>query len=58
MRISDCVDWFAAAVCAMIGIPPYIIVTGLIVNGLVFITKILTDSKKSSCKEENDVVKE
>ena len=58
MRLSDCVDWFAVAVCAMIGIPPYIIVTGLIVNGLVFITKILTDSKKSSCKEENDVVKE
>ena len=58
MRISDCVDWFAVAVCAMIGIPAYIIVTGLIVNGLVFITKILTDSKKSSCKEEDDVVKE
>ena len=58
MRISDCVDWFAVAVCAMIGIPPYIIVTGLIVNGLVFITKILTDSKKSSCKEEDDVLKE
>ena len=58
MRIGDCVDWFAVAVCAMIGIPPYIIVTGLIVNGLVFITKILTDSKKSSCKEEDDVVKE
>ena len=50
MRISDCVDWFAVAVCAMIGIPPYIIITGLIVNGVVFITKILTDSKKSSCK--------
>ena len=52
MRISDCVDWFAVAVCAMIGIPTYIIITGLIVNGVVFITKILTDSKKSSCKEE------
>ena len=58
MRISDCVDWFAVAVCAMIGIPTYIIITGLIANGLVFITKILTDSKKSSCKEEDDVVKE
>ena len=58
MRISDCVDWFAVAVCAMIGIPPYIIITALIVNCLVQITKILTDSKKSSCKEEDDVVKE
>ena len=52
MRISYCVDWFAVAVCAMIGIPDYIIITGLIVNGVVFIAKILTDSKKSSCKEE------
>ena len=58
MRISYCVDWFAVAVCAMIGIPPYIIITGLIVNGVVFITKILTDSKKSSCKEEESEVKE
>lgn len=58
MRISDCVDWFAVAVFAMIGIPTYIIITGLIVNGLVFITKILTDSKKSSCKEEESEVKE
>ena len=58
MRISDCVDWFAVAVCAMIGIPAFIIVTGLIVNGLVFIVKILTDSKKSSCKEEESLVKE
>ena len=58
MRISDCVDWFAVAVCAMIGIPPYIIITGLIVNGVVFITKILTDSKKSSCKEEESDVKQ
>ena len=58
MRISDCVDWFAVAVCAMIGIPSYIIITGLIVNGVVFITKILTDSKKSSCKEEESLVKE
>lgn len=58
MRISYCVDWFAVAVCAMIGIPPYIIITGLIVNGLVFITKILTDSKKSACKEEENEVKQ
>ena len=58
MRISDCVDWFAVAVCAIIGIPPYIIITGLIVNGVVFITKILTDRKKSSCKEEDGVLKE
>ena len=58
MRISDCVYWFAVAVCAMIGIPPYIIITGLIVNGLVFITKILTDSKKSACKEEENEVKQ
>lgn len=58
MNVRDCVDWFAVAVCAIIGIPPYIIITGLIVNGLVFIVKILTDSKKSSCKEEDDVVKE
>ena len=58
MRISYCVDWFAVAVCAMIGIPDYIIITGLIVNGLVFITKILTDSKKSSCKEEESLVKQ
>lgn len=58
MNVSDCVDWFAVAVCAIIGIPPYIIVTGLIVNGLVFIVKILTDSKKSACKEEESEVKE
>ena len=58
MNVRDCVDWFAVAVCAMIGIPSYIIITGLIVNGLVFITKILTDSKKSSCKEEESEVKE
>ena len=58
MNVRDCVDWFAVAVCAMIGIPPYIIITGLIVNGLVFITKILTDSKKSSCKEEESLVKQ
>ena len=58
MRISYCVDWFAAAVCAIIGIPTCIIVTALIVNGLVMITKILTDSKKSSCKEEESEVKE
>ena len=58
MNVRDCVDWFAVAVCAMIGIPSYIIITGLIVNGLVFITKILTDSKKSSCKEEESLVKE
>ena len=58
MRISDCVDWFAAAVCAILGIPACIIITALIVNCLVQITKILTDSKKSSCKEEDDVLKE
>ena len=58
MNVRDCVDWFAVAVCAIIGIPPYIIITGLIVNGLVFIAKILTDSKKSSCKEEESLVKE
>ena len=58
MNVRDCVDWFAVAVCAMIGIPPYSIITGLIVNGLVFITKILTDSKKSSCKEEESLVKQ
>lgn len=58
MNVRDCVDWFAVAVCAMIGIPPYIIVTGLIVNGVVFIVKILTDSKKSSCKEEESLVKQ
>ena len=58
MRISDCVDWFAAAVCAILGIPACIIVTALIVNGLVMITKILTESKKSSCKEEESDVKE
>lgn len=58
MNVSDCVDWFAVAVCAIIGIPSYIIITGLIVNGLVFIVKILTDSKKSSCKEEESDVKE
>lgn len=58
MRISDCVDWFAAAVCAMIGIPTCIIITALIVNGLVLISKILTDSKKSSYKEEESLVKE
>lgn len=58
MRISDCVDWFAAAVCAIIGIPTCIIITALIVNCLVFITKILTDSKKSSCKQEESEVKE
>ena len=58
MNVRYCVDWFAVAVCAMIGIPPYIIITGLIVNGLVFITKILTDSKKSSCKEEESDVKQ
>ena len=58
MNVRDCVDWFAVAVCAMIGIPPYIIITGLIVNGVVFITKILTDSKKSACKEEESLVKE
>ena len=46
MNVRDCVDWFAVAVCAMIGIHAYIIITGLIVNGVVFITKILTDSKK------------
>ena len=58
MRISTGIDWIAIVCCAMIGIPPYIIITGLIVNGLVFITKILTDSKKSSCKEEESDVKE
>lgn len=58
MNVRDCVDWFAVAVCAMIGIPPYIIITGLIVNGLVFIVKILTDSKKISYKEEESLVKE
>ena len=58
MNVRDCVDWFAVAVCAMIGIPSYIIITGLIVNGVVFITKILTDSKKISCKEEESEVKE
>lgn len=58
MRISYCVDWFAAAVCAMIGIPDCIIITALIVNGAVFITKILTDGKKSSCKEEESDVKQ
>ena len=58
MNVRDCVDWFAVAVCAMIGIPPYIIVTGLIVNGVVFITKILTESKKSYCKEEESDVKQ
>ena len=58
MNVRDCVDWFAVAVCAMIGIPPYIIITGLIVNGLVFIVKILTDSKKSSCKDEESLIKE
>ena len=58
MRIGYCVDWFAAAVCAIIGIPDCIIITALIVNGLVSITKILTDSKKSSCKQEESEVKE
>ena len=58
MRIGDCVDWFAAAVCAIIGIPDCIIITALIVNGVVFIVKILTDSKKSSCKEEESDVKQ
>lgn len=58
MNVRDCVDWFAVAVCAMIGITPYIIITGLIVNGVVFITKILTDSKKSSCKEEESLLKQ
>lgn len=58
MNVRDCVDWFAVAVCAIIGIPPYIIVTGLIVNGVVFIVKILTDSKKSSCKDEESDVKQ
>ena len=58
MNVRDCVDWFAVAVCAILGIPAYIIITALIVNGLMFITKILTDSKKSSCKEEESDVKE
>ena len=58
MRISTGIDWIAIVCCVMIGVPTCIIITALIVNGVVFITKILTDSKKSSCKEEESDVKE
>lgn len=58
MKISSSVDWVAIVCCVMIGVPTCIIVTGLIVTGLALITKILTDSKKSSCKEEESEVKE
>ena len=58
MRISIGLDWIAIVLCVMIGVPTCIIVTCLIVTGLVSITKILTDSKKSSCKEEESDVKE
>ena len=58
MKISIGLDWIAIVLCVMIGVPTCIIVTCLIVTGLVSITKILTDSKKSSCKEEESDVKE
>ena len=58
MKISIGLDWIAIVLCVMIGVPTCIIVTCLIVTGLVSITKILTDSKKSSCKEEESEVKE
>ena len=58
MKIRIGIDWIAIVLCVMIGVPTCIIVTCLIVNGLVSITKILTDSKKSSCKEEESEVKE
>ena len=58
MKISIGLDWIAIVLCVMIGVPTCIIVTCLIVTGLVSITKILTDNKKSSCKEEESEVKE
>ena len=58
MKISTGIDWIAIVCCVMIGVPTCIIVTGLIVTGLIMITKILTDSKKSSCKEEESLVKQ
>lgn len=58
MKTSEYVSWGGAVACALLGIPVKVIITALIVNGLVFITKILTDAKKSSCKKEESDVKE
>lgn len=58
MKISTSIDWIAIVLCVMIGVPTCIIVTAIIVTGLVMIIKILTESKKSSCKEEENDVKE
>lgn len=58
MKVGEYVSWGGAIACALLGIPTNVIITLVIVNGLVFITKILTDCKKSSCKEEDGVVKE
>lgn len=58
MKTSEYVSWGGAVACALLGIPVKVIITLVIVNGLVFITKILTDTKKSSCKEKESDVKE
>ena len=58
MKTGEYVSWGGAIACALLGIPVKVIITALIVNGLVFITKILTDNEKSSCKKKESAVKE